>query len=50
MCGYIEDVSYNDSKCIYIDDGVDVNMEGGNYKFGTQSHISYKFYPFLLNK
>ena len=30
ICDYLEEISNNDSKGIYINNSVDTNMEGGN--------------------
>ena len=50
VCDYLEDTSNNDSKSVYIDDSIDANMESGNYKFGTQSHVSYQYDHYVLFK
>ena len=50
ICNYLEDISKNYSKSIYIDDRVDANMESGNYKFGTRSHVIYQGDTSLLFK
>ena len=42
------DYSNNDSKGSEIDDIVDENMDGGNYRFGTQSCLSYQGDPYLF--
>ena len=50
VCDYLEDTRNNDSKSVYIDDSIDANMESGNYKFGTQSHVSYQYDHYVLFK
>ena len=50
ICYYLKDISNNDSKFNYIDDRFVENMEGVNYKFATQSHVSYQGDPSILFK
>ena len=39
---YPEDISNSDSKVIYINDIVDANMKGVNYKFGNTPRVSFQ--------